>query len=62
MTYLNLKTEDSTLLQKRTKVDEIKELQYKTDKHDHEINLKSLKTDIEYYKKKFKSLKKRKYF
>ena len=42
--------------------DQFKELQYKTEKHDHEDILKSLKVDNEYYKQKFKSLKKKKVF
>ena len=36
--------------------DEIKNLKYKTAKHDYEIVLKSLKIDNDYYKKKYKSL------
>ena len=37
-----------------------KELRYKTEKHDHENIIKSLKIDNEYYKKKNTSIKKRK--
>ena len=38
----------------------MKELQYKTEKHDFENILKSLKNDNESYKKKYKSLNKKK--
>ena len=44
----------------KTKDDQLKELQYKTERHDHENILKSLKSDNEYYKKKYKSLNKKK--
>ena len=46
-TYPNLKNEDPTLLKTTTKDDQLKELQYKTEKHDHEKVLKSLKIDNE---------------
>ena len=59
-THPNLKIEDPTLLKITTKVDESKELRYKTEKHDHEIILKSLKIANEFYKKKSKSLNKNK--
>ena len=49
------------LLKMKTRDDEYKNLKYQTEKHDHENILKSLKIDNEYYKKKYKSLKKRKY-
>ena len=49
-TYPNLNNEPEML--KKTKDDEIKDLKYKTEKHDHENILKSLKIDNEYYKKK----------
>ena len=55
-TYTNLKNEDPTLLNVTTKDDEIKNLKYQTEKHDHENFLKSLKIDNEYYKKKYKIL------
>ena len=55
-----MKNEDSTLLKITTKDDEIKELKYRTEKHDHENILKSLKSDSESYKKKYKSLNKKK--
>ena len=48
MTYPNLKKKrDPTLLKKTTNVDEIKELKYKTEEHDHENILKSLWIDGE---------------
>ena len=50
MTYPNIK-EDVELLKIKTKDDQLKELQYKTEKHDHENILKSLKSDNETYKK-----------
>ena len=56
----NLKTDDVELLKLRTKDDQLKELQYKTEKHDHENILKSLKADNEKYKKIYKSLNKKK--
>ena len=58
--YPNLKTDDVEILKIKTKDDQLKELQYKTEKHDHENFLKSLKVDNEYYKKKYKSLNKKK--
>ena len=58
--YPNLKTDDVELLKIKTKDDQLKELQYKTEKHDHENILKSLKADNESYKKKYKSLNKKK--
>ena len=58
-TYPDLKN-DVELLKIKTKDDQLKELQYKTERHDHENILKSLKNDNEYYKKKYKSLNKKK--
>ena len=58
-TYPDLKN-DVELLKIKTKDDQLKELQYKTEKHDHENILKSLKSDNESYKKKYKSLNKKK--
>ena len=58
-TYPNLNNEPQ-LLKIKTRHDEIKNLNYQTEKHDHENILKSLKIDNEYCKKKYKSLKKRK--
>ena len=48
------------LLKKKTRVDEIKNLKYQTEKHDHENLLKLNKIDNEYYKKKYKSLNRKK--
>ena len=45
----------------KTKDDEIKDLKYRTEKHDYENVIKSLKTDNECYKKKKKSLNKKKF-
>ena len=58
-TYPDLKNEPE-LLKIRSRDDEIKNLKYQTEKHDHENILKSLKSDNEYYKKKYKSLNKKK--
>ena len=58
-TYPDLKNEPE-LLKIKTRDDEIKNLKYQTEKHDHENILKSLKIDNEYYKKKYKSLNKKK--
>ena len=58
-TYPDLKN-DIDLLKIKTRDDEKKNLKYQTEKHDHENILKSLKNDNEYYKKKYKSLNKKK--
>ena len=58
-TYHDLKNEPE-LLKIKTRDDGIKNLKYQTEKHDHENILKSLKVDNEYYKKKYKSLNKKK--
>ena len=58
-TYPDLKNEPE-LLKIKTRDDEIKNLKYQTEKHDHENILKSLKSDNESYKKKYKSLNKKK--
>ena len=58
-TYPDLKNEPE-LLKIRSKDDQLKELQYKTEKHDFENILKSLKNDNESHKKKYKSLNKKK--
>ena len=50
--YPNLKSDDVELLKIKTKDDQLKKLQYETEKHDHENILKALKVDNEYYKKK----------
>ena len=47
------------LIKTRTKDDEITDLKYKTEIHDHENILKSLKIDNEYYKTKHKNLNKK---
>ena len=57
--YPDLKNEPE-LLKIKTRDDEIKNLKYQTEKHDHDNILKSLKVDNEYYKKKYKSLNKKK--
>ena len=57
-TYPDLKNEPELL--KKTQSDEIKKLKYTPEKHDHENILKSLKSDNESYKKKYKSLNKKK--
>ena len=57
--YPDLKN-DVELLKIKTRDDEIKNLKYQTEKHDHENILKSLKSDNEFYKKKYKSLNKKK--
>ena len=49
--YLDLKN-DVELLKIKTKDDQLRELQYKTEKHDFENILKSLKSDDESYRKK----------
>ena len=60
-TYSTLKTE-AELLKITTKDDEIKTLKYKTEKHDYENILKSLKIDNDYYKKKYNSINKKKVY
>ena len=44
----------------KSKDDQLKELHYRTERHDHENILKSLKTNHEYYKKKYKNLNRKK--
>ena len=58
-TYPDLKNEPE-LLKIKTRDDEIKNLKYQIEKHDHENILKYLKVDNEYYKKKYKSLNEKK--
>ena len=58
-TYPDLKNEPE-LLKIKYRDDEIRNLKYQTEKHDFENILKSLKNDNEYYKKKYKSLNKKK--
>ena len=50
------------LLKIKTRDDEIRNLKYQTEKHDFENILKSLKSDNENYKKKYKILNKKKIF
>ena len=57
--YPDLKNEPE-LLKRKTQADEIKNLKYQNEKHDHENILKSLKADNESIKKKYKSLNKKK--
>ena len=59
MIYSNLNNEPE-LLKMKTRDDEIKNLKYQTEKHDHENILKSVKADNETYKKIYKSLNKKK--
>ena len=54
-TYPDLKNEPE-LIKNKTRDDEIKNLKYQTEKHDFENILKSLKSDNQYYTKKYKSL------
>ena len=58
-TYPDLKN-DVELLKIKTRDDQLKELQYKSERHDHGNILKSLKSDNQYYTKKYKSLNKKK--
>ena len=58
-TYSDLKN-DVELLKIKTRDDQLKELQNKSERHDHENILKSLKSDNQYYTKKYKSLNKKK--
>ena len=55
MAYPNL-SKDPELLKIKTKDDQLRELQYKTEKHDLENISKSLKIDNDYYEWKYKSL------
>ena len=52
-TYPDLKNEPE-LLKIKTRDDEINNLKYQTEKHDHKNILKSLKIDNDYYKKSIK--------
>ena len=58
-TYPNINNEPE-LLKMKTRYDEIKILKYQLEKHDHENIAKSPKIENEYYKKKYKSLNKKK--
>ena len=55
-----MKNEEPSLLKIPTKDYEIKDLKYKTKKHDYKKILKYIKTDKKYYKKKYKSFYKKK--
>ena len=57
--YPNLRNEPE-LLKIKTRDEEIKKLKYQTEKHDYENILKSLKSENQYYTKKYKSLNKKK--
>ena len=59
MTYTNI-SNDPELLRIKSKDDLLKELQYRTEKHDFDNILKSLKNDNESFKKKYKSLNRKK--
>ena len=59
MAYPNLNNEPE-IKKMKTRDDEIKNLKYQTEIHDHENFLKSLKVDNEYYKKTYKNLNKKK--
>ena len=54
-----MKTDDVELLKIKTKDEQLKEVQYRQEKYDHENILKSLKVDNEKYKK-YKNLNKKK--
>ena len=58
-TYPNISNEPE-LLKMKTRDEEIENIKYQTGKHDHENTLKSLEFDNEFYKKKYKSPKKKK--
>ena len=60
MAHPTLRSGDPELLKIKTEDDEIKELKCKSEKHDNENILRFLKIDDEYYKKKYKSLNKKK--
>ena len=60
-TYPTLKSE-AELLKITTKDDEMKTLKYKTERYDYENILKSLKIDNDYYKKKYRSLNRKKIY
>ena len=59
MSYPNLNGQPERLKMK-TKDDEIKEVEYKTGKHDYEKSLKSPKLDSDHYRKNFKGLNRKK--
>ena len=51
-----------SILKVKTKDDKIEDLKYKAEKHDYENILKSLEFDSDYYKKKYKSVNKKKIY
>ena len=53
---------ETTLVKMKTRGDEKKNQKYRTEKHELENILKPLKLDNEYYKKKYKNVKKKKVF
>ena len=55
MAYPNING-DPELVKIKTRDDEVKNLKYQTEKHDHENILKSLRIDNEFYQTKYKSL------
>ena len=57
-TYPDLKNEPE-LLKIKTRDDEIRNLKYQTEKHDHEKISKTLKVENDYYKKRYKNLNKK---
>ena len=61
MTYPDLKNEPE-LLKIKTRDDEIKNLKYQTERHDHENILKSPKLTMNIIKKKYKNLKRKESF
>ena len=60
MTIYPTLNNEPELLKIKTRDDEMKNLKYQTEKHDHENILKSLKNDNESYRKKYRSLNRRK--
>ena len=52
---------ESEQLKIKTRDDENKNINYQTEKHDHENILKSLKIDYEYYRKIYKNINKTKF-
>ena len=60
MTTYPILNKEPELLKIKTRDDEIRNISYQTEKHDHENILKSLKSDNESYKKKYKSLNEKK--
>ena len=59
MSLRNLETKDPNFKKITTKDAEIEEIKYRTEKHDYESFLKSLRIDIGYYEIKYKGLNKK---